>query len=89
MFCDKFLNLLTKNSLEVEKNKKKAEVTKIVLIRKFISNFLIINADNKNDIIKNMVIYDLSFKSDLTQLRFGQIAIATKNGIKKGNMSLL
>ena len=89
MFCDKFLNLLTKNSLEVEKNKKKAEVTKIVLIRKFISNCLIINADNKNDIIKNMVIYNLSLKSDLTQLRFGPIAIATKNGIKKGNMSLL
>ena len=55
MFWDKFLNLLTKNSLEVEKNKKKAEVTKIVLIKKFISNCLIITADNKKDIIKNMI----------------------------------
>ena len=31
----------------------------------------------------------MSFKSDLTQFRFGPIAIASKNGIKKGNMSLL
>ena len=50
------INFLTKNSLEVEKNKKKAEVTRIVLIRKLISNCLIINADNKKDIIKNMLI---------------------------------
>ena len=47
MFWDKFLNFLTKKSLEVEKNKKKAEVTKIVLIRKLISKFLTMNADNK------------------------------------------
>ena len=51
-----FLNFLTKNSLTVEKNKKKAEETKIVLIRKLILNCLIITADNKKDIIKNMII---------------------------------
>ena len=56
MFWDKFFNLLIKNYLKVEKNKKKAEVTKIVLMRKLMLNSLIINADNKNDIIKNMII---------------------------------
>ena len=43
-------------NLEVEKNKKKAVVTKMVLTRNFISNCLIINADNKNDIDKNTII---------------------------------
>ena len=42
-----------KNSLKVTKNKKKALDTKIVFIKKLMSNSLIINADIKKEIINN------------------------------------
>ena len=45
--------LLTKKSLNVTKNKNKAELIKIVLTRKLILRFLTIKADNENEIIKN------------------------------------
>ena len=55
MFCDKFLDFLVKKSLNVIKNKKNAEVTKIVFIRKLMSNLLIMIKDNKIEIIKNRI----------------------------------
>ena len=47
--------LLTKKSLNVTKNKNKAELIKIVLTRKLIPRFLTIKADNENEIIKNII----------------------------------
>ncbi len=81
--------LLTKKSLNVTKNKNKAELIKIVLTRKLILRFLTIKADNENEIIKNIIKGILFFKSDLIQLSFGPMAIANKKGIKKGIINLL
>ena len=53
IFCDKFLNLLFKNSFDVLKNKKKAAVIKIVLIKKLILSFLKIKIDKIKESIKN------------------------------------
>ena len=71
------------------KNRYKAEVTKTVFSKKLTSVFLIINNDNKNEIIKNKNNCFLFCKSDLIHFNFGPIAIKNKNGIKKGIINLL
>ena len=71
------------------KNKKNAEVTKTVFIRKFIFNFFMMNKDNKKEIIKNRIKLNLLDNSDLIHFNLGPIAIANKNGIKKGIINLL
>ena len=71
------------------KNKKKAEDTKIVFIKKLISRELIINPDNKNEIIKKESRYNLFLKSDFIHFNLGPTAIAIKNGMRNGNINLL
>ena len=71
------------------KNKKNAEVTKTVFIRKFIFNFFMMNKDNRKEIIRNRIRLNLLFNSDFIHFNLGPIAIANKNGIKKGIINLL
>tara|TARA_B100000524_G_C23527537_1_gene326473 strand:+ start:387 stop:725 length:339 start_codon:yes stop_codon:yes gene_type:complete len=89
IFCEKFLNFFNKKSLDVIKNKKKAEDTNMVFIRNFVFEYSIINKDSKNEIMKNKNKYNLFFNSDFTHFSFGPIAMAIKNGIKKGIINLL
>ena len=83
------MNFLEKKSLKVIKNKKNAEATKIVFVRKLILNFFKIKKDYKSEISKNKIKNNLIFNSDLIQFNFGPIAIAIKKGTKKGIINLL
>ena len=80
---------ITKNNIDVTKNKKNADVIKIVFNKKSILKFLTINIDNINETIKNKSKYFLFLKSDFIQFNFGPMAIANKNGIRKGIINLL
>ena len=60
-----------------------------MLIRKLMSKFLIIKVDNKREIIKNKIKFNLFSNSDFIHFNFGPIAIANKNGTKNGIINLL
>ena len=48
-----------------------------------------ITKENKRKIIKNKIKYYFFFKSDFIHFNFGPIAMANKNGTKKGIINLL
>ena len=61
----------------------------MVFKRKLTFKFFTIKNDNKNEIIKNKTKCDLFSIFDFTHFNLGPIAIANKNGIKKGIINLL
>ena len=70
------------------KNRYVALEIKIVLIRKLASKIFKIKKDIKTEIISNKIIENLSSKFDLTHFNLGPMAIANKNGIRKGTINL-
>ena len=70
------------------KNRQAALEIKIVLIRKFASKIFKIKKDIKTEIISNNIKENLSSKFDFTHFNLGPMAIANKNGIRKGTINL-